>query len=543
MRLKLPTILLSLSIFFTGATGLVNEYILSTVSTYILGNSIEQFSITIAVMLLFMGIGGFVQKYINDNYLIEKFITIEILLTIFGSFAPILIYMAFGYMEHHFNLILYFLIAFIGFLVGFEIPFVTRINEKYSSSLKTNLAFIISADYVGAFLGAVIWVKLLLPHVHIFKVGFIIGSINFLVAFFTFLYFKNFVSNKIKVFYFILISLVFILLTYGYTNSERFDKLIEQKLYEDKVVLTHTTKYQHITITHNNLLDEYRLYLNGNLQFSSLDEKRYHELLVHPPMSLVNKHENILVLGGGDGLAVREIKKYQTKNITLVDLDPHMTQLAKTNKILTKLNKNSLNDINITTPKLETLKKTDLYLQDKDYKNINYITTLDIVNIDAFNFLQKIKDKKFDVVIIDLPDPNSIELSKLYTKEFYKNLQKHMNPNAILSVQSSSSYFAKEVFLGIGRTLEASGLKTIPYHHNIPSFGEWGFYLASKNNLVFNNINHIKFNVDTNYLSEKLFLASLEFGKDELKTNKKYINTLMNPKLYHEYSNNSWLNY
>jgi len=543
MNLKLPTILLSLSIFFTGATGLVNEYILSTVSTYILGNSIEQFSITIAVMLLFMGIGGFVQKYINDNYLIEKFITIEILLAIFGSFAPIIIYMAFGYMDHHFNLILYFLIAFIGFLVGFEIPFVTRINEKYTTSLKTNLAFIISADYVGAFLGAIIWVKVLLPHVHIFKVGFIISGINFLVALFTFIYFKNFVSTKVKTLYFILIAFVFILLSYGYINSEKFDKLIEQRLYEDKVVLKHTTKFQHITITHNKLLDEYRLYLNGNLQFSSLDEKRYHELLVHPPMSLVNKHENILVLGGGDGLAIREIKKYQTKNITLVDLDPQMTQLAKTNEILTRLNKNSLNNINVATPKLNSLKKTDLYLKDKDNKNINYVSTLDIINIDAFKFLQNIQNKKFDVVIIDLPDPNSIELSKLYTKEFYKSLQKHMHTNSILSVQSSSSYFAKEVFLGIGRTLEASGFTTLPYHHNIPSFGEWGFYLASSNNLAFNSIENIKFNIETNYLSEKLFLGSLEFGKDDLKTNKKYINTLMNPKLYHEYSNNSWLNY
>lgn len=543
MKLKLPTILLSLSIFFTGATGLVNEYILSTVSTYVLGNSIEQFSITIAIMLLFMGIGGFIQKYVNDNYLIEKFITIEILLAVLGSFAPIIIYAAFGYMSHHFNLVLYFLIAFIGFLVGFEIPFVTRINEKYTESLKTNLAFIVSADYIGAFLGAIIWVKLLLPHVHIFKIGFLISSINFLVALIAFLYFKNLVAPKMKAIYSLIIIIVSSLLVYGYIHSEQYDKLIEQKLYADKVIFTENTKYQHITLTHNHLLGEYRLYLNGNLQFSSLDEKRYHEFLVHPAMSLSNNSKNILVLGGGDGLAVREIKKYNPKSITLVDLDPKMTKLAQTNSILKSLNQNALNNVQIYNPTIQSNLKRDIYKNTKDYISIEHLATVNIINIDAMKFLNDVKNKKFDVVIIDLPDPNSVELNKLYTKEFYRSLQKVLYPDSIVAIQSSSSYFAKEVFLGIGRTLKASGFETIPYHHNIPSFGEWGFYLATKDKNIYNKLKEVTFRIKTNYITQKLFLGSLEFGKDELKTKKYFINTMMSPKLYHEYSTNSWLDY
>lgn len=543
MKIKIPTLLLSLSIFFTGATGLVNEYILSTVSTYILGNSIEQFSITIAIMLLFMGIGGFVQKYFSDDYLIEKFISIEILLALFGSFAPIIIYLAFGYMENHFNLILYFLIAFIGFLVGFEIPFVTRINEKYSDSLKTNLAVIISADYVGAFLGAIIWVKVLLPHMHIFEVGFLISSLNFFVAFFTFLYFKNMVKNSLKYIYLFIIVLVFGALIYGYSQAQTYEKIIEQKLYEDKIVYSETTKYQHITITHAEVQNEYRLYLNGNLQFSSLDEQRYHELLVHPAFALANKKNDILVLGGGDGLAVREIQKYNPKSITLVDLDPKITHLAKTNPILMKLNYNSLNNVKIHTPIQISNEKKDLIKHTKDKKEIQHIATLNIINIDAMKFLSDIKYRKYDIVIIDLPDPNSIELNKLYTKEFYKTLQNILYPESIIAIQSTSSYFAKEVFLGIGRTLKASGFETIPYHHNIPSFGEWGFYLASKDKSIYSRLNSIKFEVNTRYLTQELFISSTKFGKNDLYSNKTYINTLMHPKLFYEYINNSWLHY
>jgi len=544
MNLKIPTLLLALSIFFTGATGLVNEYILSTVSTYVLGNSIEQFSITIAIMLLFMGIGGFVQKYFNDNYLIEKFITIEIFLALFGSFAPIIIYAAFGYLPNHFHLILYFLIALIGFLVGFEIPFVTRINEKYSDSLKTNLAFIVSADYIGAFLGAIIWVKLLLPNLHIFKIGFLISSINFLVALMTFLYFKKLVTSQLKTIYTIVIIFVFSLLAYGYIHSEQYDKLIEQKLYSDKIVHSQTTKYQHITITHNDILNEYRLYLNGNLQFSSLDEQRYHEFLVHPAMSLHKEANNVLVLGGGDGLAVREIKKYKPKNITLVDLDPKMTEIAKTLPILKSLNQNSLNKVEIINPIIESNKTQDIYKKSKDSIDMEYLATINIINIDAMEFLNIAKNKKYDVVIIDLPDPNSIELNKLYTKEFYKSLQKVLYLDSIISIQSSSTYFAKDVFLAIGRTLKASGFETIAYHHNIPSFGEWGFYLASLNKGISNDIEKISFqNIQTEYLTKELFLASLKFGKNELHTDKKFINTIMNPKLFREYTKNAWLKY
>jgi len=179
---KYTVFFFGLSMFFTGAAGLVNEYVLSTVSTYILGNSIEQFSITIALMLGFMGLGGWVQKFISDNNLITKFLTLEFALAIFGGFAPLAIYAAFAYMDDHFALVQYFFIGIIGFLVGFEIPFIIRINEQYSKSLKKNLSVVMAADYLGSLVGAFVWVYVLLPHVSLTKVSFIISGVNLLVA-------------------------------------------------------------------------------------------------------------------------------------------------------------------------------------------------------------------------------------------------------------------------------------------------------------------------------------------------------------------------
>ncbi len=544
LKLKTSTVLLSLSIFFTGASGLINEYLLSTISIYILGNSIEQFSITIAIMLGMMGIGGWAQKFIKDNNLIEKFILIEILLVILGSFSPIGIYVAFAYIEDNFTLIQYFLISSMGFLIGFEIPFIIRINEKYQQKLKTNLSTIISADYFGSFIGAIIWIKILLPHFNIVKIGFLVSGVNFLIAIITFGYFYKIGLVKSKKIV-ILIVLTIILLVFGVLNTKKWEINSEQRLYKDKVVFSKTTKYQHITITHNKIIKEYRLYINGNNQFSSLDEVRYHELLVHPAMSLLNEHKKILILGGGDGLAVRELNKYKDiSEIKLIDLDSEMTKLAKTNSILREINDNSLLNSIVKTIDVKFLSKGKEKIYKKESKGkYRQIATISIINMDADIYISKVKNEKFNLIIIDLPDPNSIELNKLYTKEFYMKLRRLMYEDTLLVIQSTSPFHAKEAFLCIGRTLLSANFYITPFHYNIPSFGDWGFYLAGKNDNYQHKITNIKLQVPTKFLTEEVFKSALVFGKGELSSNDKSINTLMEPKLFYIYNNNSWLNY
>jgi len=536
---KLIVFFFALSMFFTGASGLVNEYVLSTVSTYILGNSIEQFSITIAVMLGFMGLGGFVQKFISDRNLISKFLTLEFSLAIFGGFAPLAIYASFVYFEDHFILIQYFFISIIGFLVGFEIPFIIRINESYSDNLKKNLSVIMSADYIGSLVGAFVWVYLLLPYIPLTKISFIISGVNLVVAIITVLYLER--NWKTYLFSFIAVAL----LSVGYAYSDKISINLEQKLYKDKVLYSTTTKYQHLVITKNSKVNDIRLYINGNTQFSSLDENIYHENLVHPIMSLVKNHKNVLVLGGGDGMAVREIKKYNDVNsISLIDLDPAMVQLAKTNPILSKLNHHSFDNVKVYKPS---------FLVDSDerkdiFKDKKYLASVNVYHIDADKMLHNIMNKgiKWDVIIIDFPDPSTVELAKLYSREFYLKIKKILAPGGMFVVQSTSPYHAKESYLCIGRTIQAAGFDTLAYHDNVPSFGDWGWWIGwnpDDKRDISHDINHIKFDINTTYLTENKFKSNTFFGKGWLTAKHNDINTLMFPKLLDLYTKNSWLYY
>jgi len=548
---KVASTLLALSMFFTGASGLVNEYVLSTVSIYILGSSIEQFSITIALMLGMMGIGSGIQKFIGDENLIQKFITIEIFLAIIGSFAPIAIYAAFGYMENNFALVYYSFVMIIGFLIGFEIPFIIRINEKYIEELKSNLSVIIAADYIGSLVGALIWVYYLLPSFNLNQISFIVSGVNFFIALISLIYFIRIGLVKFNIYKALGVVAVILVLSYGYNNVTSWEINLEQKLYEDPIVETKTTKYQHLTLTHNNVLDEYRLYINGNIQFSSLDEERYHEMLVHPVMAIVKDAKKILVLGGGDGLAIRELNKYKNiESITLVDLDPGMVQFAKNNKAMKKLNKGAFENAKITIIKSKQKDVGELkniYKLNEKTKKRELLTSVNAYHIDADLFLKDFIKNKYDVIIIDFPDPSSIELNKLYTKQFYMKLKRVMHKGTRLVIQSTSPYHAKESFLCIGRTLEGAGISVVPVHINIPSFGDWGWYIGGKEtsaNLIKKELLNIdKYEIKTGFLTTDVLKSSMVFGKGDLTSKDKRVNSLMEPVLLNIYTKNSWLYY
>lgn len=539
MNPKIISFLLALTMFFTGASGLVNEYVLSTVSTYILGNSIEQFSITIALMLGFMGLGGWLQKFIPDEVVVDRFITIEVLLALLGGFAPLAIYFGFAYMEDHFALIQYFFIISIGLMIGFEIPLIIRINEHYSKTLKSNLSLILGADYVGSLVGAFVWVYIFLPNFALPQISFMISGLNLFIAFITYMYLKQ---KFILPFFFS--SIVGTALIVGFLSSGKITDSLEQKMYQDPIVYSATTKYQHIVVTDNKTLNEYRLYINGNVQFSSLDEKIYHEQLVQPVMALVEGDKDVLVLGGGDGLAVREIKKDKSvKSITLVDLDPGMLKAINASPVLTELNNNAFRGVNVidSSDFISSGGKEDLTVSGE------FSGTVDLVNIDADKMLMKLNGRKWNVIIVDFPDPESIELVKLYSKEFYMKLKRVLKPNGMIVIQSTSPYHAKESYLCIGRSIEAAGFHTIPYHDNVPSFGDWGWYIAFDKNInkekVLKKIDTLEFDVETKYLTGDVFRKALVFGKNGLVSENKDINTLMFPKLLDLYTNNSWLFY
>ena len=550
---RLLPILLAFCMFSTGASGLVNEYVLATLTTYILGNSIEQFSIVIASMMLMMGISGFVQSRMSDNNLIYKFIGVEVVMAVMGGFAPLAIYGAFAYFDYHFAVVHYFFVLSVGFLIGFEIPIVMRIINQQKISLKTNLAIVYAMDYVGAFVGAIIWVKVLLKFYPLTEISFIVAGFNFAVALVTVTYFMMSGLIKHRVTTAIVMLMTVLVLVIGYLNNRDISDLFEQRFYDDPIIHKTTTKYQHIVLTENKQLGDVRLYINGNTQFSSLDEKRYHDLLVHPVMSIANKPEHALILGGGDGLALRELLKYKNlKSITLVDLDPDMIKLASENPQLRKLNKDAFQDarLHIRPPNnVTSVNVAGVYLDSKDslIKNTpaEWVATVDVYSIDADQFIRTKNEQRWDVVIIDFPDPSSVEISKLYSQQFYRQLRSHLSSNAFVSIQSTSPYHAKESFLAIGQTLKSVGFNILPYRQNIPSFGDWGFHLAwtsgETQQTIKNTLKKVSnFSVKTDYVTPELMEASLAFGKGELTAKTNCINTIMFPCLLTNYTNDGW---
>jgi spermidine synthase len=246
-------------------------------------------------------------------------------------------------------------------------------------------------------------------------------------------------------------AVAFLLLGGGALLTPRLVSAADEATFTDPVVLTKQTAYQRISITagHGGM----NLFLDGNLQFSEYDEYRYHEALVHPPMSAAGSHARVLVLGGGDGLALRELLSYPDVGaITIVDLDPQMTELARTLPKLAALNKHSFDDPRVT-----------------------------LISADAFVWLaSQPPEKQWDVGIVDFPDPNNFSLGKLYTVHFYKTLAAHLAPGARISVQSTSPLVARRSFWCVVSSLEAAGFFVRPYHAFVPAFGEWGYALAAK---------------------------------------------------------------
>jgi spermidine synthase len=536
--------------FTTGASGLVNEYVLATITTYILGNSIEQFSMVIASMMLMMGISGFVQNKMSDDNLLQKFIAVEVIMALLGGFAPLAIYAAYGYLENSFEIIHYFFVLSVGFLIGFEIPLVMRIIDQHKIKLKTNLTLVYAMDYVGAFVGAVIWVQYLLKNYPLTEISFIVAGFNFMVASITIIYFLKQKLILKPAIYIVILIVTSALLIIGFASNRDISSLLEQRFYEDPIVHQETTKYQHIVITHNSGSGDTRLYINGNTQFSSLDEKRYHDFLVHPLMEATTSRDNLLILGGGDGLALREVNKYSdVRNITVVDLDPDMVTMASTHKLLTDLNNDSFRNANIATLPFQVIDsgaRQGVYLSENGLESKpKWVSSVTVYNIDADLFLRDKPKQKWDAVIIDLPDPSGIEISKLYSKQFYQNLKRYLTADAYISIQSTSPYHAKDAYLAIGNTLNSAGFNVLPYRQNIPSFGDWGYYLAwtteEKPIDLKKRLSQLKdFSVNTDFITPELLASSFAFGKGELQTKRPCINTLMEPCLLTAYTDRGW---
>jgi spermidine synthase len=360
-----------------------------------------------------------------------------------GGFSSALLMMAFAFTQG-FELILYALVIVMGVLVGLEIPLLMRIvRDRYE--FRDVIAHVLTFDYLGALGASLLFPILLVPRLGLVRSAMLFGLVNAGVALWTTYLFSNQLSGT-RVLRGACV-VVLIALGVGMADARRITATAEDNIYADDIIFARDTRYQHLVLTR--FKDDLRLFLNSHLQFSSRDEYRYHEALIHPGLSAVPAPRHVLVLGGGDGLAVREILKYpQIESITLVDLDPEMTKLFSTHPMLIKLNEKSF-----LSPRVH------------------------IINADAFPWVDSNTDS-FDFIVIDFPDPTNYSLGKLYTTAFYRAVARHLSAQGLMVVQSTSPMFARDSFWCIAQTLKQTGLQTYPYHVYVPSFGEWGFVLA-----------------------------------------------------------------
>jgi spermidine synthase len=434
--------ILFLNVLVIAACGLIYELLAGTVASYVLGDSVTQFSLIIGLYLSALGVGAWLSRFL-DHDLAARFVDVELGVALAGGLSAPLLFLAFSRLDW-FQLFLYGLVFVIGVLVGLELPILMRILKEHLD-FKDLVSRVLSFDYIGSLFAAVLFPMFLVPRLGLVRTSIVFGLLNAFVGLYgTWLLrplIRGVLGLRIRAAFVIAILLV------ALVKADALTTLAEDELFADEIVYAASSPYQRIVVTRAR--SGFHLFLNGNLQFASNDEYRYHEALVHPAMSATGTPKRVMILGGGDGLALREVLKYgSVEHVTLVDLDPKMTSLAEAFPPLGTLNAHAFRDRRVR-----------------------------VVNTDAMLWLEQTRES-FDTAIVDFPDPNSFALGKLYTTRFYRLLRARLTPGAAVSVQATSPLVAPRSYWCVIRTMEAAGLHVAPYQTTVPSFGVWGFALA-----------------------------------------------------------------
>ena len=503
--------LLKACLFATGLSGIVAEFTLSTLASYILGNTTLQWTLIMSLMHFTMGLGSRISRYLTHN-LLDTFITIEFALSALCATCAIAAYFGTAWLGESTALI-YGYAAAVGLLIGMEIPIVARMNDAYEG-LRTNIASVMEKDYYGALVGGLLFAFIALPRLGLTYTPIALSAVNFSVASLLYWRYRNLMVRRGR------LHVAFWTVGLGIIALAVFAKPIllfgEQSQYRDRIVFTAQTPYQKLVITE--WKNDHWLFINGNIQFSTYDEERYHEPLVHPALGVARTRESVLILGGGDGLVLREVLKYaDVDTATLVDLDPEMTRLGSENPILLDVNGGAFRDPRVT-----------------------------VVHEDAGTFV-KHTQSLYDVIIIDLPDPKGPDLARLYARDFYRDCEHILSREGILVTQASSPLHARKAFLCIMKTIESAGFATVPYHNAIPTMGTWGWILAGKTAEISgydlrNRLVGLRFEeFETHFLNREAMSGMLHFWKGAFDGIEALaVNTMMDPVVDRYYRESEW---
>lgn len=499
---------LIIAVFLAGLCSIVYELLISTTSSYFLGDSVKQFSLTIGVYMAAMGVGSYLSKFIAERLLLS-FIWIELGLGLVGGASVPILYGSFHHLTvGQYQFLMLGLTAAIGVLTGFEIPLLTRIMKRFYP-LKTNLANVLSLDYIGALAATLLFPFLLLPFFGLFRTSVFFGLLNIALGLFIYGYFKQHASKgqggSMRLVAVTIIVGFVLLLLYSQKLLDRW----ESQAYSHTIIHAERSPYQQIVLTKNK--DETRLYLNRVIQFSSRDEYRYHESLALLPAGQVQAPKRVLILGGGEGLLARELLQLPSvKEIVVVDLDQRVFDLGLNHPRLREINQDALHDSRVRA-----------------------------VAQDASIFL-RFDSTQYDLIVADLPDPSNEAVARLYSTHFFRLAKARLAPQGVFATQAGSPFHTRKAYWCIAQSLRQSGFAyTLPYHVYVPAFGEWGFVMAADRPFQSPQLPN---EAHTRYLEPRRLTHHFEFPPDIAEPEGIRANTLDQPVLLDYYLKewNSW---
>jgi spermidine synthase len=505
--LRPPLLLLAAAV---GALcGIVYELLLASLGSYLLGNAVLVFSLTVGGFLASMGLGAFLSRYLR-RALLATFLRVEMVLAAAGGVLPLALFAVYA-ADGPYPVAHAAATAVVGVLVGLELPLLTRMLEG-TDGLRVAIARALALDYLGALLGSVLFPLVLLPWLGLVGSAAVAGAAGAAVTGVVAWGHRAALpgARPLTLAGFALAALLAALAL----PARRAGNWLEDRLYQAPVIARVQSPHQRIVLTRRR--DDLRLFLDGDLQFSALDEYRYHEALVHPAMSLHRQPARVLLLGAGDGLALREILRYpELREVVLVELDPAMIDLARRHPALRRLNAASLDD-----PRVR------------------------VIIADAFTAVGEARqplDRPFDVVVADFPDPDTEAVARLYSTAFYRSVAARLAPGGLLVTQSSSPFYAPRAFHCIARTLEEAGFGVRSYSTDVPSFGPWGFHLAAPGAPP--AVAELRLHVPTRFLTDAFARAMFDLPHDLAAPADLRANRLLDPVLVRYHNDPRWAAY
>lgn len=470
VRPRTGRLLVLATVFVCAACGLVYELELLALGSYLIGDSVTQASIVLSVMVFAMGVGSLLAKRLRRRPAFG-FGAIEAALALIGGLSAMALYASFAWLGESRPALVAFSFT-IGVLIGAEIPLlmvlIQRIRRQDAGGAVADL---FAADYVGALVGGLAFPFLLLPLLGQLTGALLTGTVNTLAGGGLVLWlFRHDLSRRSRWLLICANVTVVAVLASATVLADDFERVARRAVYGGEVRVAVQTGVQELVLTGPGTgsprsLD---LYLDGRLRVSGYDEYRYHEALVHPAMT--GPHTRVLVLGGGDGLAAREVLRYpDVASVTVVELDPGVVRLARTDPMLSRLNARAYAD-----------------------------PRLGVVTQDAFRWLRgRGGRERFDVIVSDLPDPGITPSTKLYSQEFYGLAARALRPGGRIAVHAGPLAGRPRTYWTVESTLRAAGLRTAPYSAGgrLTGFAagpdrtlgggagppqDWGFVLASR---------------------------------------------------------------